>query len=203
MPRRKTISDEDLLAVARSVFVEKGFGVATREIARRAGISEGMLFQRFHTKAELFFAPMVLPPLDLSHLFQQSGLTGYALMEKITFAMIDYFRETLPVLLPLAMHSDFRFEDFATRHPNSPLAALRTQITSFFDEQVQSGAIGKVHAGSAALVVWSIANTVVFFEYLGAHGGKFQPDIVMATVRCAWDGLAPPETPPPPTSTSY
>ncbi len=196
MPRRKTITDDDLLAAARHVFVEKGFGATTREIARRAGISEGILFQRFHTKAELFFAAMVLPPIDLSQMFcgtEPGGqeLSGYPLIEKVTFAMIDYFRETLPVLLPLTMHPDFRFEEFASRHPGSPLATLRMQITRFFHAQVAAGKIGAVHPGAAALVVWSIAHSIVFFERLGAHGGRFQPEMVQAAVRCAWDGLSP------------
>ncbi|WP_261664169.1 TetR/AcrR family transcriptional regulator [Deinococcus sp. Marseille-Q6407] len=54
MARPKIIETEDLVAAARSAFLEQGVGVSTAEIARRAGISEGTLFSRFATKEELF-----------------------------------------------------------------------------------------------------------------------------------------------------
>jgi AcrR family transcriptional regulator len=49
MGRKKTISDDELLDVARRAFVDEGFAASTREIARRAGVSEGVIFQRFQT----------------------------------------------------------------------------------------------------------------------------------------------------------
>jgi Bacterial regulatory proteins, tetR family len=62
MGRRKLIEDHDLLAVARDVFVKRGFAASTREIARRAGISEAIIYQRHATKVHLFFAAMVPLP---------------------------------------------------------------------------------------------------------------------------------------------
>ena len=56
MPRPRLIDDATLLAAAREVFVEKGVGATTREVARYAGVSEGVIFQRYATKADLFFA---------------------------------------------------------------------------------------------------------------------------------------------------
>ncbi|MFC6617816.1 TetR/AcrR family transcriptional regulator [Deinococcus radiophilus] len=53
MPRPRIIQNEDLVAVARSAFLEQGVGVSTAEIARQAGISEGTLFSRFATKEDL------------------------------------------------------------------------------------------------------------------------------------------------------
>ena len=65
MGRRKRIEDDELLAIARDVFVADGFRASTREIARRAEVSEAILFQRFRTKPELFFAAMVPPAPDV------------------------------------------------------------------------------------------------------------------------------------------
>lgn len=127
MGRNKTISDDDLLAAARRAFVKEGFAASTRRIARRAGVSEGLLFQRFQTKEDLFFAAMIPPPADLNRLLHHPRSKGRALLEKITFSMIDYFRETLPVLLLLMSHPAFRFEEFAKRHPESPMLLLRRQ----------------------------------------------------------------------------
>ena len=54
MGRKKTLSDEELLEVARQEFLTNGIGASTKSIAQKAGISEGVIFQRFHTKEELF-----------------------------------------------------------------------------------------------------------------------------------------------------
>jgi AcrR family transcriptional regulator len=191
MGRNKTISDDDLLEVARQAFVEEGFAASTREIARRAGVSEGVIFQRFRTKEELFFAAMIPPPGDLNRLLQRSRSKGRALLEKITFAMIDYFRETLPVLLPLMAHPSFRFEEFAKRHPGSPMLLLRRQLVEFLMREQRAGRLGAVDPGAAALLIWSTAHSIPFFERLGAHGGRFEPKLVRGMVRALWDGLDP------------
>lgn len=171
--------------------MEQGFGTSTKEIARRAGVSEGVIFQRFVTKEELFFAAMVPPPADVKALLHHPRSKGRALLEKIMLSMMDYCRATLPVLLPLMSHPAFRFEEFATRHPDSPFNVLRRELFEFFVREQRAGRIGAVDPGAAALLVWATAQTVPFFERLGAHGGQFPPEIVRAAVRCLWDGLAP------------
>lgn len=46
---------EQILAIARECFLESGFsGTRTHDIARRAGIAEGMLYRHFDSKEELF-----------------------------------------------------------------------------------------------------------------------------------------------------
>ena len=191
MARTKTISDEDLLEVAREVFVEVGFAASSKEIARRAGISEGVLFQRFHTKEELFFAAMIPPPLDLKHIFEHPDAHGQALLEKITFAMVDYFRSLMPVLIPVMSHPSFRFEDFARRQPDAPLVTLRRQLVAFMIREKYAGRVGDVDPGAAALAIWSTAHSVAFFEKLGAHDGLMPQALIRGSVQCLWSGMKP------------
>lgn len=194
MARTKTISDGDLLEVAREVFVELGFAASSKEIARRAGVSEGVLFQRFSTKQDLFFAAMIPPPADLSRIFEHSEVQGQALIEQITFAMLDYFRALMPVLIPVMSHPSFVFEEFARRQPDSPLATLRRQLMEFMIREKRAGRIGQVDAGAASLVIWSTANTIAFFERLGAHDGVMPEAVIRAAVQCLWTGIKPDET---------
>jgi AcrR family transcriptional regulator len=191
MARTKSISDEDLLRAAREVFVKEGFAASTKNIARRAGVSEGVLFQRFSTKEELFFAAMIPPPADLSKLFRKRHKDGYTAFSAVTLGMLEYFRATLPVLITLIAHPSFRFEDFAQKHPDSPMVTLRREITHFMVDEQLAGRIGMVNPGAAALLAWSTAHTIAFFEHMGAHGGKFDARIIQATLQCAWHGLAP------------
>jgi AcrR family transcriptional regulator len=191
MGRKKTISDAELLEVARAVFVEEGFGASTKEIARRAGVSEGVLYQRFATKDELFFAAMIPPPSDLTRIFRHSRLQGRKLIEELTLAMLDFSRQSLPVMLPLMMHPGFRLEDLAERHPESPIFMLRREIGPFLLRERNAGRLGAVDPRGASLLIWTFAQAIAFFEKLGAHGGKFDPEIIQATIDCIWKGLAP------------
>jgi len=190
MGRKKTISDADLLDVARQIFVKEGMGASTKRIAREAGVSEGVIFQRFPTKNELFFAAMIPPPASLKQLFR-SRSSGRALIEKVTLAMLDYCRDTLPILLQLMTHPAFGFEEFARRRPDASMIALRRELVEFMMERKAAGEIGDIDAGAAALLVWSTAQAIAFFERLGAHGGRFDPEIVRKTIACMWQGLAP------------
>ena len=191
MARPKRLSDEALLAIAREVFLEAGFTASTKLIARRAGVSEGVLFQRFSTKAELFFSAMIPPPADLTELFRQPHADGFQAFSTVTLGLLDYFRQTMPVLTALMSHPSFQFEDFAAKHPDSPLVTLRRDIGHFMLRQIQSGQMGNVHPGAASLIAWSTAHTIAFFEHLGAHGGKFDDSMIQSTLECAWRGLAP------------
>ncbi|HTR77870.1 MAG TPA: helix-turn-helix domain-containing protein, partial [Gemmatimonadaceae bacterium] len=72
MSRTVSITDRQLLEAARAEFLENGIRATTTAIARRAGVSQGILFHRFGTKEALFAAAMghadapPPPPLDLN-----------------------------------------------------------------------------------------------------------------------------------------
>lgn len=58
MARPAIIQDSAILDAAREVFLSRGFRATTAEVAARAGVSEGSIFKRFRSKAELFQAAM-------------------------------------------------------------------------------------------------------------------------------------------------
>lgn len=59
MARPRQISDEKILEVARACLLENGPTTSTAFIARRAGVSQAVLFQRFSTKEQLVRAALV------------------------------------------------------------------------------------------------------------------------------------------------
>lgn len=58
MARPIAIQDNRILESARAVFLRDGYRASTAAVARAAGVSEGTIFKRFKTKADLFVAAM-------------------------------------------------------------------------------------------------------------------------------------------------
>lgn len=102
MARPVTISDEQILAAARLVFVRDGVTATTRDIAREAGVSEGSLFKRFPTKEALFAAAIEFPDVPAWVSEMNSRLGKGELREnllRVTLGMIQLLQERLPLVL--------------------------------------------------------------------------------------------------------
>jgi AcrR family transcriptional regulator len=193
MGRRKLVEDDQLLAVAREVFVEKGIAASTREIARRAGISEAVIYQRHPTKAHLFFAAMVPPALNLEDLLSipADDLSVEQQLEGIALGMMRYFREVMPILMRLVTHPEFDVEKFAQRYPDSPFGRMHLGLIQYLESQRERARIVAENVGPAALSLFAALHSLAFLERLGVHGGKFDEASIRAVVRCLWTGLAP------------
>jgi AcrR family transcriptional regulator len=198
MGRRKLVEDDELLAVAREVFVEQGIAASTRQIARRAGISEAVIYQRHPTKAHLFFAAMVPPALNVEDLLSvpADDLNVVEQLEKIALGMMGYFREVVPILMPLVTHPEFDLDKFAQRHPDSPFGGMHLGLHRYLESQREHGRIAAENVGPAALTLFAALHSLAFLERLGVHGGKFDEALIRAMVRSLWTGLAPGATRP-------
>jgi AcrR family transcriptional regulator len=193
MGRRKRVADDTLLAVAREAFVEKGLAASTRDIARRAGISEAVIYQRHPTKAHLFFAAMIPPALNVEGLFAAPADDGSVVeqLERIALGMMRYFREVVPILLQLVTHPAFDVEQFAQRHPDSPFGRMHLGLIQYLESQRERGSIVAEHVGPAALTLFAALHSLAVLERLGVHGGTFDDALIRAIVRSLWTGLAP------------
>lgn len=109
MGRHKTISNDELLDVARRMFREKGHTTTTREIAEAAGISEAVLYQRFAGKDELFFAAMHARGPDIEQILGPIDPTGEALayLRGVVVRMGKYFADVIPLALRVMTHPSF------------------------------------------------------------------------------------------------
>jgi AcrR family transcriptional regulator len=193
MGRRKLVKDDALLAVAREAFVEKGLAARMRDIARRAGISGAVIYQRHPTKAHLFFAAMVSPASNVKDLFSApaNDLSVLEQLEGITLGMMRYFREVVPILMRLVTHAEFDLEQFSQRHPDSPFGRMHLGLIQFLESQRARGRIVAEHVGPAALPLFAALHSLAFLERLGVHGGTFDDAVIRAMVRALWTRLAP------------
>lgn len=88
---RKRIRDPEahraaILDAARAAFAERGYARATiRDIARRAGVTHGLVMRHFTSKEQLFVAAMP-GPRDLAHLLPGAPET---LPERVARAFVE------------------------------------------------------------------------------------------------------------------
>src|SRR4051812_16199700 len=107
--RHRTISDEQILAFARDIFRTQGHAASTREIASAAGISEAVLYQRFGSKHDLFFAAMAPTAMDVDAVLgaddPPDDAQGY--LTDVVLRLADYFSEILPLAVHMMTHPSF------------------------------------------------------------------------------------------------
>ncbi|MBI5509133.1 MAG: TetR/AcrR family transcriptional regulator [Deltaproteobacteria bacterium] len=194
MGRNKQVSDEAVLEAARAVFVEQGFGASTREVARRAGISEAVLYQRHKTKLDLFFAAMIPPPLQLvsepGDRLHQGVLDD---LGSLAVKVMQYFRDAMPVLLQLVTHPSFNLADLADRETRMPLHRLGAEFSACLERHRAEGSItaDAGRAQSATLTLLATLHSLALFERMGIHGGSFPDEAVRNIVGLIVAGLAP------------
>lgn len=102
--RPRSIDDEQLLVVAREVFLERGIRATTLEVAERAGVSEGALFHRFKTKEGLFRAAMHLhaddvPQLLLNAVERLQGKEPREALLQLASALLDIGKVAIPLMM--------------------------------------------------------------------------------------------------------
>jgi len=204
MPRPRSIDDATLLEAARKVFVEKGPGASTREIARRAGVSEGVLFQRYATKADLFFAALAPPAADPGSILAvgDDAVGNVAALEEAALRILAYFRETMPLLLPLVNHPAFDPERFFHHEAPASLQAWIDALVSFIDAQRSPGRSAdgsseidrapREDSRAAATLLTSAMFGVALIDTAGIHGAPLPDPAIRGMVRALWQGIDPP-----------
>jgi len=193
MGRPKRIETEELLGIARAVFVLDGAHGSTREIAQRAGISEAALFKRFPTKAELFLAAMIPPNVDVDALIAVAEAVDDPKDSLATLAerMLAYFREAIPVILQLTQNPLIDLKAVRRRYGVSPEQRLAAAVPAYLARQAARGRIRCPDPGGAALLLISAVHSLVLFEIMALHSAKHGSASVRAIVDALWEGLKP------------
>jgi AcrR family transcriptional regulator len=192
MPRRKTITDDEILAVARSLFLKEGAKASTRTLAKLAGISEAVIFQRFRTKEDLFFAAMVLPEAELEAMFDvrpgQKQVTTN--LVSIALLIVAYFREVMPVFLALIGHPSFEMQTFLQRH-TMPARQISNQLIAYLNAEADLGRIRQEGLATAAEILLSHLHNLALSETIGAHQPIDTETAISNAIAMLWKGLAP------------
>lgn len=206
MARPVIIKDETIVDAAREVFLERGIQATTAEVAERAGVSEGSVFKRFKSKAELFRAAMWDRITQPDWAKDLSGRVGKGDLRENLFQigtqMIGFFRTIIPLLMM----------SWSNPAPNGlppplsgsnppPLRALK-HLTGFFEAEIRAGRVRRQDPEIIARVFLGSVNTYVFLDLLQRQNDELplaQETYLRGLIQLLWAGLEPrPSTPPRP-----
>jgi AcrR family transcriptional regulator len=172
MPRPAKIQDADILAAAREVFLEKGIRATTAEVAKRAGIAEGSIFNRFPTKLALFNAamrPTIDEPVWVTTILDRVGAGDLAEhMTEVGVELLEFLRSIFPLILmswsnpPTGGAAPGIPEPLSGPNP-PPLRALR-KLGEYFDGEMRAGRLRRADPELLARIFLGSLQNYVFTE---------------------------------------
>lgn len=194
MGRPRTISDEALLDTARDVFLREGAAVSTAEIARMAGVSEGLIFKRFATKDSLFrqcFDISRFGILDVSQLAGQGDLRVN--LTRLAHEQVAIFRKLLPSVMIRLGKCGLSPDGIFGGHDEPPPIQNMRRLAAYFEAEMRLGRLRPADPLALARVVLGSTHNLVFFELAGLD--RYMPTdeaaFVESLVSLVLDGARP------------
>jgi len=188
MARPPSISNQQILDAARAMFLAHGFTKAsTVDIARRAGVSEGSIFNRFATKDDLFRAAMdeAQPPAFTLDRYVGQGDLGKNLI-RITVESVHYLSSLLPKLMLRWSEREFATKANVCSSPREILRAL----TAFFKAEKALGRVGGDPPIIARMFMGSVWN-YCFLQTVAGDKSMSAKTFAERLIAGLWQGIAP------------
>lgn len=148
--RPPRISSEQLLDVAREVFLEHGIRATTLEVATRAGVSEGIIFHRFKSKDALFREAMHFDLDDVPKMMAGAvdGLEALEIREaliRIASALLEIGRVAIPLMM-MSWSNPERGEACSAENKRANYQQMVKRLASFFEARMNEGKLRRVDA---------------------------------------------------------
>lgn len=195
--RPRQVSDDDIVDVARTVFLQHGPAASTSLIADQLGISQAALFKRYGTKEELMRAALLPggdPPFVALMARGPDDRPIEAQLVEMVSAMTAWFDRFVPCFAVLkAAGVDFHAE-FA-RHPVPPPVQNHRLLVGWLSQANATGRIRAVDCEALASMVLGAVNGRAFLSHLGQPPCGPAERYVEAVVSVLWKGIRPEENP--------
>jgi AcrR family transcriptional regulator len=192
MGRHKTISDDEVLRIAREVFRAEGHTATMRAIAEAAGISEAVLYQRFGSKDQLFFAAMHPRGPDVEELLgpPEPPEDAHAYLRTVVARLGKYFADVIPLALRVMTHPSFDPAMLGQMQPRGP-ALLQESLAERLTALARRKEVRTPNEAVAARLLVSLAHDWALGGVLG-HGPSANRDRQLKEmVDVVWEGLRP------------
>lgn len=194
MGRKKTISDAAVLSVAREIFGARGNAASTREIARAAGVSEAVLYQRFRTKERLFLSAMAQPPLDPAAILGPAEAAAgdpRTWIRRVVERMSAHYAGIVPMALQMVQHPSFDPSRAGPTEAARATDALEEELARRLRALEADGTIAAGSARTAARLLVSLAHDRALTSVLRSRDLRGDRRQLAAVVDLLWRGLAP------------
>ncbi|MDP1739275.1 MAG: helix-turn-helix domain-containing protein [Caulobacter sp.] len=189
--RRKSVDDETLLAHARAVFLERGAFGTTKDIARRAGVSEAVIFQRFPTKAELFLAAMMPRDVDADSIIASEITDTQAALVETGRRLLDHFRQVIPMATHLMLHPDIKMSEVVEHFGAGRVDRIADLLTRFMIRRNAEGLLRVDDPQATANLMIAAIHSLAVYEMMELHKGDDLGHAVPLFVKALWSGMAP------------
>lgn len=199
MARPRSIDDQEILQAAQAVFLERGISGTTAEVAERAGVSEGSIFNRFGSKRALFHQALKPNPelepwvQGLEARIGQGDLRDQ--LVEITTAGIEFFRRMMPLMMMLMCNpQDPEKPSDPTDIPgDAPIRVMR-RVAAYFEAEKRLGRLRDVDTEILARAILAGMTQYAFFEALLRKQGRSPLPVgvyAQGLVDVLWNGVAP------------
>jgi AcrR family transcriptional regulator len=195
MARPKSISDGDILLIAKNHFLRDGFRASTTAMATDAGVSEATIFKRFSTKKELFHQAMGLPTSHAMDSVEarigQGNVQEH--MVEIGTDLLEFFVKLVPQLACVSGVPGFDIRDMVTPDEPAPPVVLFRSLTDYLDAEIALGRIVGRDSEVIARAFMGALYNFAFFQYMGFHSRqRMERDrYVRELVQMIWNGIDP------------
>jgi len=149
--RPPNIREEDLLNAARDVFRQEGMAATTAKIAKKAGVSEGILFYRYKSKEALFAAVIHRETQPSESLRSIAEKAGQKSVERNLEAIIETILDTVfraHPFLELAETSPSSSEVrriLFSKSRKPPPQEMVELVADYFEQEAALGRLRKVN----------------------------------------------------------
>jgi AcrR family transcriptional regulator len=190
MGRHKTISDQEVLRVAREVFRDQGHTATTRAIAEAAGISEAVLYQRFGSKDDLFFAAMRPRGPDIEELLgpEDPSEDAHTYLRTVIVRIGKYFADVIPLALRVMTHPSFDPASLARAQPTGA-AVLREGLAARLASLARRKRIATPSEAVTARLLVSLAHDWALGGVLSPGSRPHRDRELKEMVDVVWQGL--------------
>jgi AcrR family transcriptional regulator len=190
MGRHKTISDDAVLGIARRLFRAQGHDATTRQIAEVAGISEAVLYQRFGSKDDLFFAAMHPRAPDVEELLGAADPPddAHSYLRDVVRRIGKYFDGVIPLALRLMAHPSFDPGALARAQPTGA-AILREALTKRLASLARRKRIETRSVAATARLLVGLAHDWALGGVLSPKNQPHRERELMEMVDVVWEGI--------------
>jgi AcrR family transcriptional regulator len=169
MARPQGITDEEVLAAARAVFLSKGISGTVEEVAERCHVGVATIFRRFPSKQALFVAAMDVTNDAEWGRFLAKRVEGTGRVDarsaliELAHTMLGVARKMVPLFMMKLSNPSMADKQSGA---NRALSILRS-LADYFKLEIEAGRMIEVDPRVAARIWLGAIRHIVIFETLG------------------------------------